>query len=271
MQPAASFVPPEAPVFRPTPEEYEHPLRYIASIRPVAEAYGICKVIPPAGWKPPYVLNRESFRFKTRIQSVHELQERPDCKEAADLFQDDFTAFLQTTGRPVRKPPIFAGTPIDLAQLYKVVLRRGGYDIVTRNKGWRDVGRILQVGRCSSACNNAMLCQLTYVYAVLQLDDKSNNAAYTLRQVYQKHLLAYEKYDRERETTEAAECPPANSGSKATKRCSEPRDDAEEAADILNAIMGLSSLPEHAPPAKRAKSVGMVRDTALEPTSALNT
>lgn len=99
----------------------------------------------------------------------------------------------------------------------------------------------------------------------LQLDDKSNNAAYTLRQVYQKHLLAYEKYDRDRETSaQASQCPPANSGSKASKRSSEPRDDAEEAADILNAIMGLSSLPqsEHAPPAKRAKSVGMVCATA---------
>lgn len=160
LQPAGSFVPPEAPLFRPTPEEFEHPLRYIASIRPAAEAYGICKIIPPAGWKPPYVLDRESFRFKTRIQSVHELQERPDTQEAADLFQDDFTAFLQSTGRPVKKPPVFGGTPIDLAKLYKVVLRRGGYETVTQSKGWRDVGRLLQVGRCSFACNTAPVWQL---------------------------------------------------------------------------------------------------------------
>ena len=107
----------------------------------------------------------------------------------------------------------------------------------------------------------------SYDSRFLQLDDKSNNAAYTLRQVYQKHLLAYEEYDRDRETTaEASQCPPANSGSKAGKRSSEPRDDAEEAADILNAIMGLSSLPqpEHAPAVKRAKSVGMVCATPFK-------
>lgn len=107
----------------------------------------------------------------------------------------------------------------------------------------------------------------TYDPCVLQLDDKSNNAAYTLRQVYQKHLLAYEKHDRDRETSaQASQRPPANSGSKASKRSSEPRDDAEEAADILNAIMGLSSLPEsdQAPPGKRAKSVGMVCATPLK-------
>ena len=35
---------PEAPVFRPTPEEFQDPLAYIASIREHAESYGICKV-----------------------------------------------------------------------------------------------------------------------------------------------------------------------------------------------------------------------------------
>lgn len=106
----------------------------------------------------------------------------------------------------------------------------------------------------------------------MQLDDKSNNAAYTLRQVYQKHLLAYEEYDGDRQTSaEASQCPPANSGSKASKRSSDPRDDAEEAADILNAIMGLSSLPqpEHAPAVKRAKSAGMVWATPLKLMEAL--
>lgn len=41
--------PQEAPVFRPTPEEFElGPLEYIKKIRPLAEEFGICKVIPPA-------------------------------------------------------------------------------------------------------------------------------------------------------------------------------------------------------------------------------
>lgn len=158
-QPVGAFVPPEAPIFKPTPEEFEHPLRYIASIRPTAEAYGICKVIPPAGWKPPYVLDRATFRFKTRIQSVHELQERPDSQEDADVFQEHFTAFLQSTGRPVKKPPVFGGTPIDLSKLYKVVMRRSGYDSVTHSKGWRDVGRILQVGSSTPACAMQLLLQ----------------------------------------------------------------------------------------------------------------
>ncbi len=163
-QHSGSFTPPEAPVFRPTAEEFEHPLRYIASIRPTAEAFGICKVIPPAGWKPPYVVDRATFRFKTRIQSVHELQERPDTQEAADQFQEEFEAFLQSTGRPVKKAPVFGGTPIDLSKLYKVVLKRGGYESVTQNKGWRDVGRILQVGTRNFVTMLLLLVRLSTVH-----------------------------------------------------------------------------------------------------------
>jgi hypothetical protein len=40
--------PPEAPVFRPTEEEFaKGPLDYINKIRPFSENCGICKIIPP--------------------------------------------------------------------------------------------------------------------------------------------------------------------------------------------------------------------------------
>lgn len=143
------FTPPDAPVFRPSADEFENPLRYIASIRPVAEPYGICKVIPPPGWKPPFVLDRSRFRFKTRIQSVHELQNRPDKAEAAAAFQQQYKAFLELTGRPVRKTPVLGGAPLDLAKLFSTVQKKGGYEVVTQKKGWREVGRTLQVGSWS--------------------------------------------------------------------------------------------------------------------------
>lgn len=44
---------PPAPVFYPTIEEFEgNPLHYVAKIRPIAEKYGLCKIVPPAGWNP---------------------------------------------------------------------------------------------------------------------------------------------------------------------------------------------------------------------------
>ena len=42
---------PDAPVFRPTAAQFRDPLRYVASIRREAEPFGICKIVPPRGWK----------------------------------------------------------------------------------------------------------------------------------------------------------------------------------------------------------------------------
>lgn len=44
---------PWGPTFYPTVEEMEgSPLDYIEKIRPEAQHYGICKIVPPAGWNP---------------------------------------------------------------------------------------------------------------------------------------------------------------------------------------------------------------------------
>jgi len=45
---------PWAPTFYPTVEEMEgNPLHFVEKIRPQAERYGICKIVPPKGWHPP--------------------------------------------------------------------------------------------------------------------------------------------------------------------------------------------------------------------------
>ncbi|XP_071715250.1 lysine-specific demethylase JMJ18-like isoform X2 [Rutidosis leptorrhynchoides] len=75
----------EAPVFYPTHEEFEDTLGYISKIRPLAEAYGICRIVPPASWKPPCSLIKENFwhhaKFSTRIQQIDLLQNREPMKK----------------------------------------------------------------------------------------------------------------------------------------------------------------------------------------------
>lgn len=68
---------PMGPVFYPTVEEFEgNPLHYIDKIRPIAEKYGICKIVPPKGWNPPFSVDMETDKkFETKEQLLHRIQE----------------------------------------------------------------------------------------------------------------------------------------------------------------------------------------------------
>jgi len=64
----------EAPVFYPTLAEFKKgPIHYIAKIRSQAEKYGICKIVPPKSFKPPFAVNPDCFRFQPRMQVLNEL------------------------------------------------------------------------------------------------------------------------------------------------------------------------------------------------------
>ncbi|KAL0283668.1 UNVERIFIED_CONTAM: Lysine-specific demethylase rbr-2 [Sesamum angustifolium] len=71
-----SLTVPAGPVFYPTEEEFKDPLEYIYKIRPEAEPYGICKIVPPKSWKPPFALDMDLFTFPTKLQAIHQLQAR---------------------------------------------------------------------------------------------------------------------------------------------------------------------------------------------------
>jgi len=69
----------DCPEFFPTAEEFKDPMAYIKSISAQASAYGICKIVPPADWKMPFVTdtevryNRDFLLFKDSIFVVAEL------------------------------------------------------------------------------------------------------------------------------------------------------------------------------------------------------
>jgi len=67
---------PAAPVFYPTVDEFKNPLAYIEKIRPEAEMFGICKIVPPEGWNPPCQIKLDNPRvFPTKRQKINTLQE----------------------------------------------------------------------------------------------------------------------------------------------------------------------------------------------------
>ncbi|CAA7390481.1 unnamed protein product [Spirodela intermedia] len=75
----------DAPIFYPTEEEFEDTLKYIASIRPKAEFYGICLIVPPPSWNPPCPLKEkhawENCKFSTRVQKIDKLQNRYSARK----------------------------------------------------------------------------------------------------------------------------------------------------------------------------------------------
>ena len=67
-----------APAFYPSEEEFADPCAYITRIAPLASIFGICKIVPPSGWRPPCSAAARALsttKYKTRLQAVHTLSE----------------------------------------------------------------------------------------------------------------------------------------------------------------------------------------------------
>ncbi|KAL5796511.1 hypothetical protein ACOSQ2_001331 [Xanthoceras sorbifolium] len=82
----------EPPVFYPTEEEFSETLKYIASIRPRSEQYGICRIVPPPSWKPPCFIKEkniwDSSTFVTQIQRVDGLHNQYLQKKMATVDEN---------------------------------------------------------------------------------------------------------------------------------------------------------------------------------------
>ena len=148
-KPPVSGAVPKAPVFRPSETEFLNPLEYIAHIRPEAEKYGICKIVPPPSWSPPFMIDKENFKFSTRIQNVSELQNKVASTPEYKAWNNKYLAFLKACGKaPRKRNPTFNGREIELFKLYQLVSKRGGYQACCDAKAWREIARLLGV-RCT--------------------------------------------------------------------------------------------------------------------------
>ncbi|KAG6910147.1 hypothetical protein DXG01_012906 [Tephrocybe rancida] len=130
----------DCPEYYPTMEEFKDPMAYVRSISEEAKNYGICKIIPPAEWKMPFVTDTESFRFRTRLQRLNSIEASSRAKLN---FLEQLYRYHKQQGNARVVVPTINHKPLDLWLLRKEVHKLGGYDTVTKEKKWSDLGRIL--------------------------------------------------------------------------------------------------------------------------------
>ncbi|CAH8488124.1 unnamed protein product [Heterobilharzia americana] len=138
---AFTFVPPpEAPVFYPTSEEFEDPLAYLMKIRPICIKTGICKIVPPKCWNPPFAVNMKEFSFTPRVQRLYELEAHSRIKLN---FISKLYKFVQLQGGDKIRVPSICGRYLDLYALHKQVAEAGGYRQACDNHSWPNIAEKL--------------------------------------------------------------------------------------------------------------------------------
>ncbi|WWC87231.1 uncharacterized protein L201_002119 [Kwoniella dendrophila CBS 6074] len=123
----------ECPTYYPTIEEFKDCMGYIASISDEARSYGICKIVPPEGWKMPCTLDTETFRFRTRLQRLNQLEA---ASRAKVNFLDQLSMFHNQSSDTQVTIPKIDRQPLDLWKLRKEVNKLGGHLELDRTKTW---------------------------------------------------------------------------------------------------------------------------------------
>lgn len=63
------------PTLYPSAEEFMEPITYLSQpqVYRLGHTFGMIKIVPPEEFKPPLSINEDTFRFRTRLQTLHEL------------------------------------------------------------------------------------------------------------------------------------------------------------------------------------------------------
>uniref|UniRef100_A0A4D5S1C7 Putative dna-binding bright/brcaa1/rbp1 n=3 Tax=Ixodes TaxID=6944 RepID=A0A4D5S1C7_IXOSC len=117
-----------------------------------------------ASFEEQYGKHGKSTEFSRDFKVLYELSDDPKRKE----FLDDLFTFMQKRGTPVNRIPIMAKQVLDLYELYRLVVSRGGLVEVINKKIWREITK------------------------GLNLPSSITSAAFTLRTQYMKYLYPYE-------------------------------------------------------------------------------
>ncbi|XP_077982558.1 uncharacterized protein LOC144437489 [Glandiceps talaboti] len=160
-----------APVFQPTAEEWQDPIAYIQQITPKAQPFGMCKVIPPQGWRPECKLNDE-MRFTTQIQYVHKMQKRwgPNVQQLQCIKKH-----LAEQGVELTTSPQIGGCELDLVRFSHTMAQYGGLQNVPDKKRWNKVADNLRIPKAAHdrlTKLDSVYCKFLLSYDMLSKEEK---------------------------------------------------------------------------------------------------
>ncbi|CAG0880739.1 unnamed protein product [Cyprideis torosa] len=110
--------------------------------------------------------NHQTWSFEEQFKQLYELSDDPKRKD----FLDELFTFMAKRGQPINRLPIMAKQVLDLFELFKLVVARGGLVEVINKKLWQEVIK------------------------GLNLPSSITSAAFTLRTQYMKYLYDFECY-----------------------------------------------------------------------------
>ncbi|CAG5134424.1 unnamed protein product, partial [Candidula unifasciata] len=82
-----------------------------------------------------------NWTFEEQFKQLYELSDDPKRKD----FLDDLFAFMQKRGTPVNRIPIMAKQTLDLYELFRLVVSKGGLVEVINKKLWREITKGLNL------------------------------------------------------------------------------------------------------------------------------
>lgn len=77
--------------------------------------FGICKIVPPPTWKPPFMIDRKNFTVRTRVQQVNYLDGQARQRL---IFVENLCRFWSKRGQELEKLPIIAQAPLDVCRCF---------------------------------------------------------------------------------------------------------------------------------------------------------
>ncbi|KAM4713395.1 AT-rich interactive domain-containing protein 1B isoform 2-T2 [Anableps anableps] len=110
---------------------------------------------------PPSPKPNVATMTNEKITRLYEMGSEPERR----LWVDRYLSFMDERGTPVPTLPAVGRKPLDLCRLYLAVREIGGLAMVNKNKKWRELSSLLNVGTSSSSASSLKKQYIQYLFA----------------------------------------------------------------------------------------------------------